>query len=209
MNGIECCLINLPIRSDRLRESLAQLAAISVTNPSITEAVYTPSNGAIGCAKSHACALSNFLSRSAAEYCLIFEDDIQIRNPSTFWNDVAHTLRSIENLDVVLLSSNAAFPIGSESVPGVYRVVNAQTTSAYLVSRSFAPTLVKKFFESANQIEKLIHKLSNKQVNHFYAPDMIWKELQLFGNFYAYLPPLIFQRESYSDIEQKIVSYGA
>ena len=67
---------------------------------------------------------------------------------------------------------------------------------------------IKLFFEAGNRLSALSLSTDKKIINHFYGHDMIWKTLQLEDNFWAFLPALCIQRESFSDIEQRVVAYG-
>ncbi|MCF8163524.1 MAG: glycosyltransferase family 25 protein [Polynucleobacter sp.] len=210
MINIDTFIISLKYREDRRLGALNQLAKIKL-NPDrvqFQDAKYTLRNGAIGCAMSQAYALSRFLFESNAEYCLIFEDDFEVLNPDNFSDTLANFLSSNNDWDVLMLASNVAVPISAPKHPNVFRVVHAQTASAYLVKRHYAPTLVKTFYEAADYLSSRYLTMDTKTQNYFYAIDMIWKPLQLEANFYAFLPQLVRQRESYSDIENKLVSYG-
>jgi GR25 family glycosyltransferase involved in LPS biosynthesis len=202
-------ILNLPHRLDRKEECLALIKSSGI-NPDFVEfieASYTPRNGAIGCAQTHAFALSKFLFETEAPFCLILEDDFQIKNPETFLHDLSPVVLKPNFWDVLLLSSNAA--LGSKTeIPNIHKVINSQTCSAYLVTRDYAPSLIKVFYESANFLSKNLLTLENRIAKHFYAPDMLWKHNQQYDNFMAFLPQLIHQRESFSDIEGSVKKYG-
>jgi GR25 family glycosyltransferase involved in LPS biosynthesis len=210
MINIDTFIISLKHREDRRLEALNQISKIKL-NPErvqFQDAKYTLRNGAIGCAFSQAFALSKFLFESNAEYCLIFEDDFEVLNPENFADTLIGFLTSREDWDVLLLASNLAVPISGQVHPNVFRVAHAQTASAYIVKRNYAPTLIKTFYEAADYLSSRYLALDTKTQNYFYALDMLWKPLQLKDNFLAYLPQLVRQRESYSDIENQSVSYG-
>ena len=210
MVNIDTFVISLRHREDRRLEVLNQLSKLKFNPDSVQflDAKYTLRNGAIGCAYSQAFALSKFLFDSNSEYCLVFEDDFEVINPDNFVDTLFGYLTNHDEWDVLLLSSNVAVPISSQVHPGVFRVAHAQTASAYLVKRHYAPTLIKTFYEAANYLSSRYLALDAKTQNYFYAIDMMWKPLQLEDNFYAFLPQLVRQRESYSDIENQRVSYG-
>jgi GR25 family glycosyltransferase involved in LPS biosynthesis len=210
MLSIDTYVINMKSRSDR-REQVSSEISKARLNPELVkfiDAKYTPRNGAIGCALSHAKALSEFLFNSNSEYGLFLEDDFEIINQEEFYAAVASIMTAADNWDVLLLASNVAAPICNTSLPNVFKVVHAQTTCAYLVKRKYAPTLVRTFFECAEYLSANYLSLETKTLNYLSAIDMAWKPLQLSANFYACLPPLARQRESYSDIENKNVLYG-
>jgi len=201
-------ILNLPHRSDRKKDCLLQISAAGLNEKFVhfIDAKYTPRNGAIGCSLSHAFALSKFLFETDAPFCLILEDDFEIKNPATFFNDLNCVILKKDFWDVLLLASNAA--VGFEThIPKVYRAINAQTTSAYIVRREYAPTLIKVFYESANFLSQNFLQLENNIAKHFYALDMLWKHHQQYDKFMAFMPQLIHQRESYSDVENSVKDY--
>ena len=208
--NIDTYLISLESRKDRRDESLFNLEEIGINKKfiNIINALYTPSNGAIGCAKTHAFALSNFLFYSDSDYCLILEDDFAPLDIEKFKSGLKNVLTSDLDWDVVMLASNMAVPLEASTVPGLFKVINAQTASAYLVSRKFAPVLTRLFYESGNNNSQYLKTLDRKTCNHFFAIDMIWKNLQLTNKFFAFLPQISVQRPSFSDIEKKLVNYG-
>jgi GR25 family glycosyltransferase involved in LPS biosynthesis len=210
MINIDTYIISLKHREDRRLDAEIQLAKLQL-NPDRVQfinAKYTLRNGAIGCALSQAFALSTFLYESNSEYCLIFEDDFEVLNTDDFPDTISSFLTNCDSWDVALLASNLAVPISGSVYPNVFRIAHAQTASAYLVKRSYAPTLIKTFYEAAEYLSSRYLSLDTKTQNYLYAIDMLWKPLQLEANFYAFLPKLVRQRESYSDIENQHVFYG-
>ena len=208
--NIDTYLISLKNRPDRRQASLLELKKLGINEEfiKIIDAQYTASNGAIGCANSHGFTLSKFLFESDADYCLILEDDFECIDEIVFKDSIKKILTSDVDWDVVLLASNMTVPLQATTIQNLFKVINAQTTSAYLVKRKFCPTLIKIFYESAYKNSESLKVLDNKTANHFFAIDMSWKQLQLQHNFLAFLPQLIRQRDSYSEIENKEVSYG-
>jgi GR25 family glycosyltransferase involved in LPS biosynthesis len=202
-------LINLRERNDRYLESLLEFKKIGLKESDFTriEAKKTL-NGAEGCALSHAFTLANFLFTTQCEFCLILEDDFEIKNPASFTSDIKILLNKGMLWDVLLLASNASVAIKKTVYENVYRVVHAQTTSAYIVRRDFAPSLIKKFYESAGHIRETTAILPHQDQRFLFAPDILWKELQLNYHFLAYLPQITKQRKSFSDVENKITDYN-
>ena len=203
-------VINLPHRKDRRAEAEKELKKIGLCEDLIEflPAKMTMRNGLIGCGYSHAFALSKFLFESEGDACVIFEDDFHVVDPDNFVERTADVLAVEDGWDVLFLASNQAIPVAPTKFPGVFKVHNAQTASAYVVRRSYAPKLIKLFFEAGNRLSALSLSMDKKIINHFYGHDMIWKTLQLEDNYWAFLPALCIQRESFSDIEQRVVSYG-
>lgn len=201
-------ILNLPHRADRKQECLTQIDSTGLNKELVEfiEAKYTPRNGAIGCSLTHAFALSKFLFETEAPFCLILEDDFQIKDSATFINDLKPAILKKDFWDVLLLASNAAVGFKTE-LPNVYRAINAQTTSAYLVKREYAPTLIKTFYESANFLSKNFLQIENNLAKHFFALDMLWKYHQQYDKFMAFIPQIIYQRESFSDVENSVKDY--
>jgi len=176
----------------------------------VIEAQYSPRNGSIGCASSHAFALATFLFRTDADFCLIVEDDFQIREGDYLEAEkkIKNILLSDTDWDVVLLSSNQAIPVKSTQIAGLFKVINAQTTGAYLISRRYAPELIKLFDHSANLISSSFFNMDIGAQKYFYALDMLWKNEQIYREYMAFLPSISIQAESFSDIENKVTNYG-
>lgn len=210
MLSIDTFIISLKSRLDRQEQVESQLGRIGLNRELVRfqEAKFTPRNGAIGCALSHAYAMSRFMFESNSEYGLFFEDDFEVLKPDTFQQSLSECLTNFHEWDVLMLASNVAVPVSGAVHPNVFRVIHAQTASAYLVKRTYAPTLIKAFYEASEYMSRNYFRLDTKSLNYFYAIDMIWKPLQHEGRYYAFLPQIVRQRESYSDIENKQVAYG-
>jgi GR25 family glycosyltransferase involved in LPS biosynthesis len=200
--NVDVFVINLPHRSDRKQLCLREIAELGFNGNlvRVIEGQYTPRNGAIGCAATHAFGLSRFLFESDASLCLVVEDDFAVDDKSAFRQSLAGVLTQPDEWDVLLVASKQAVPISATRFPNVYRVVNAQTTSAYLVTRKYAPTLIRVFYEAANNLSSAFLSLDDAPLRHLFALDMAWKPLQTTDCFLAFLPQLSYQRESYSDV---------
>ena len=90
------------------------------------------------------------------------------------------------------------------------RVLNAQTMSGYLVGRSYASRLIESHFKSAELLRRYRHlpEPNRHIVIAMSSCDALWKRLQFDDRFWAAFPPMIRQRPSFSDIEQRTVDYG-
>jgi GR25 family glycosyltransferase involved in LPS biosynthesis len=209
MLNVPTYVINLRHRADRRTRVLHELGAagVNLSHVRLVEAQRSMRNGAIGCAASHAFALSRFLFESDAPSCWMVEDDFQMKEPARI-AELGPILLRHEEWDVMLLACNVPYAVAETSLPGVYRVHNAQTTSSYVVTRRYAPTLIRLFFEAAERMSSSALLFEKSAQKHFYAIDMAWKELQIRDRFFAVIPQLSHQTDSYSDVEQKDVSYG-
>jgi hypothetical protein len=205
-------IIHLPHRSDRRAQCDAELAALGIAPAQVDffPAKRVDGLGAMGCALSHAMALTRFLFEDERPFILMLEDDFEVRHKAGFGANLQGLLGLQAQWDVFLLAHNEAVPIGSLGQSPVVRVIGAQTTSAYVVQRSFAPRLIRCFLESAEQLRQLRRLPAPvlRAAQHHIAPDMAWKALQTEARFLATRPALSVQRTSFSDIEGKVVDYG-
>lgn len=209
-NQLEIKIINLLHRNDRREESLIELKKINLNKSDIFhEAKFVPEHGAIGCALSHSKVLFDFMHNTNKNVLMTLEDDFEINDEINFIKTLNDVINSNEPWDVFLLGHNQAIPIEITSIEGVNRVINAQTTSGYLVKRKYAPILLMNFLESANKLNQYKNlPTPNKELAvSILAMDIYWKKLQLKDNFIAAIPALIKQRKSYSDIYKDVVDY--
>jgi GR25 family glycosyltransferase involved in LPS biosynthesis len=168
-------------------------------------AIYTKGFGALGCAHSHIKALETFLASSFST-CAIFEDDFQFILEKEYLN---HILREIYTqtieFDILLLAGNIVEEKESE-YPFLRRVVEAQTTAGYILTKSFAKILLKNFQESAYLLYEYYTNHQIKVEN--FCIDRHWKALQQRYRWFTLFPKTGIQRESYSDIEERVTKYG-
>ena len=205
-------IINLAHRQDRKEESRKEMAALGwgETDYSFFTARHMPEAPARGCALSHAKAIADFLFMEEKPFLLVLEDDFTIRAGSEFIASVTAATSQAGFWDVFLLAHNAAIPIARAPVKDAYRVVNAQTASAYLVGRLYASKLMEVFFRSAEMQDRVknIPSPAREIASSLFRCDMLWKQLQENDRFCAHIPAVSAQRPSYSDIEKKMVDYG-
>lgn len=212
IDRIHLKVINLPHRADRRQECIAELSKVGV--PAADEIFFAaksePDLGALGCALSHAKALSDFLFSSDKPFALIFEDDFSIRDAPAFVKTVNEFCGRDFLWDVFLLGHNSAVPIEPTHFENAVRVVNSQTASGYLVGRLYAIKLIDYFFRSAELLRRYqyLPEPNRTITKSFFSCDILWKELQIKDRFVIPLPSLIVQRPSYSDIEKRDVNYG-
>ena len=203
-------IINLAHRADRKEECRKEMAALGwdESHYSFFTARHMPEAPARGCAFSHGKAIADFLFAEEKPFLLVLEDDFTIRGD--FLASVTAATSQPGFWDVFLLAHNAAIPIARSPVKDAYRVVNAQTASAYLVGRLYASRLMEIFFRSAEMQDRVrnIPSPAREIASSLFRCDMLWKQLQENDRFCAQIPAVIAQRPSYSDIEKKMVDYG-
>ena len=85
------------------------------------------------------------------------------------------------------------------------RVKNTQTTTCYIVKKTFVKTLLDNFKENLSRWEE--EGKYDRITYHKYALDQYWKKLQPTHRFLTYKLKVCSQIKSYSDIEKRVVDY--
>jgi GR25 family glycosyltransferase involved in LPS biosynthesis len=195
--------INLDTRTDRryLIESQLNRMGLTFTRiPGVKDKF-----GALGCSKAHANALEtaqmDCLAHPSWKHILIVEDDAFFHcNKDQFHTQLNKFKRLHWNWDILMLAG-VAKDYQQTDVDFVLRIYDAQTTAAYVVNTSYLPTLL-------NNIQEGIGFLNGANVPiHDYCLDIYWKSLQKQDKWFALYPFLVHQRDDFSDIEQRDVSY--
>lgn len=199
--------INLDHRTDRLKQFEEEMKRFGIPTEKLhrISGIYKPEIGELGCSRSHIKALSTFLE-SPHKNCIIFEDDFifnQDINYSFFL--LRHLFQRNQDFDLVMLAGNIMKEEQTDS-PFLHRVLDGQTTSAYLLTKEFATKLLDNFTAGADKLEDWFNE--HKSPKHEYCLDIYWKELQVESKWFVIHPKLGYQRESYSDIQKKILNYG-
>ena len=191
--------INLMHREDRKAQVIAELAKLDICGNRFN-AVKT-ANGAIGCTISHLKCLEQ-ADANNWPYVFVCEDDILFLNPALVRANVDQLLATVgDNWDVLILGGNAVppyQPIGNFAV----KVVNCQTTTGYIVRRSFYKPLIENIREGLAQF------MRNPKDKRQFAIDIYWKRLQASHRWYMIVPPTVIQREGFSDVESRDTNYA-
>ena len=189
--------INLDYRVDRNIQISRELKSFN-TNYNRLSATYNE-KGYLGCTMSHIRSLE-YAIENKLNNIIIFEDDFKFtRNKNLVSGEIMLFMNTVEDWDVLLLASNEEKREQYNNI--VDKVTNAQTTSAYLVNKNYYQKLLNHFKIGYNFLEKT--DISNK-----YAIDQYWKLLQETDNWFILRHKAGVQRESYSDIDGKVVDYG-
>ena len=194
--------INLENRKDRNKEIVEELNKYDIPINKIKRInAVKHKRGEIGCTNSHINTLKKFIN-SNYENCIIFEDDFKFLVSKEIFKD---TLNKIFNnnvdFDIIMLSGNIINQTNTK-YNFLYKVLEAQTSSGYLISKKFAPILLNNLIES----EKLLRE-HNPDYYGIYGLDQYWKKIQPNNNWFITNPKLGIQRESYSDILKVNVNY--
>jgi hypothetical protein len=188
--------INLDKRLDRKEQIMSELNKLKPAER--VPGVYIEDFGALGCTYSHIECLNRFI-KSGKPHCIIFEDDFMFKDINCI-----ETLDNFFNLnidyDVCMLSIGSG--ILEDTDYSLKKVISGQTTSGYIVNKSFAQTLLNNYIEGA-ELLKTTQNLS------LYSIDQYWKKLQPQNKWYVFSPTLGIQRPSYSDITKQFEDYNA
>ncbi len=190
--------INLEQREDRLKHAKEEFKKMGI-NAQRFNAVKLAS-GAVGCTMSHIKCLELAKERNY-DQVFICEDDITFTNPELLKKNLRKFYENKEiQWDVLIIGGNAVPPyINIDNY--CVRILNCQTTTGYVVKKSFYDTLISNMKEG---VTKLMKEPNNKRM---YAIDMYWKPLQMQNYWYMITPPTVTQYENYSDIEGKNLNY--
>jgi hypothetical protein len=146
----------------------------------------------MGCVRSHIRALEYGLAQGWPRFA-VAEDDLE------FIGDT-RVLQQLPDCDV-FLPSTGAFNRTVVKSGEFYTVLRSQTSSSYIVTSSYAEQILRVFRESMIMLKQY------PMQRYKYALDIMWCTLQPEGKWLTIMPPIARQRESYSDIEQRVTRY--
>lgn len=191
--------INLEHRTDRLEHVKIELAKLGINGERVN--AVKAKVGAIGCTLSHVRCIEMAKQRDY-EYVFICEDDITFTNPTLLLENLKKFREDNLTWDMIIIGGNNVPPYMKINDHCV-RVFYCQTTTGYIIRKSYYDTLLKNFKESAN----LLMKHPTEEGKKKYALDIYWKRLQIQDFWYMIIPPTVSQYENYSDIEEKNTNY--
>ena len=204
MTDIDAILyINLAHRVDRKEHILYEINKLGKDSSYIHRIDAVNCNpGGLGCSLSHVKALQYALDHPEWKTVLILEDDFTFRS-----NNSDEIIKAIDELshnvtfDVCQLSYNPSGAFTDTHYSNIKKIVHAMTSSSYLITQTYIPTLLQNVIESSSDM-----KINGKQ--HRNCIDVYWNTLQHHGNWYCPFPAIGYQYDNYSDIEKSHVSYG-
>lgn len=142
----------------------------------------------------------------------VCEDDIAFLEDGTVVREYIEAfLRS--DADVLCLGYNSYKHMDYDAV--FYRTVDCQTTPCYIIKSPAAMADLKKLWSEVlvcrqSHTTHPYERMYNGMMIHnqdFYCADQCWKILQQRYKFVIPKRRCVYQREGYSDIEQRIVNY--
>jgi len=190
--------INLEHRTDRLEHALSEFKKMDINAERVN--AIRPKSGAVGCTMSHIKCLE-LAKKREYEYVFICEDDITFTNPDLLKENMKKFVENKEiQWDMLIVGGNNVPPYQQVS-DYCARVFNCQTTTGYVVKKSFYDPLIQNFKEGVQQL------VSHPDNAKMFALDIYWKRLQMQYFWYMITPPTVTQYENYSDIENKPTNY--
>jgi len=187
--------INLDKRTDRRKEIEGELRRMGIEKFKRFPAV-KHKDGAVGCAYSHLNVLKE-AKKKDYKNVLILEDDFEFTvSKEEFWK----LMEATKGLDYDVIMLGYALNKHEDFNDTFYKVLDAQTASAYLVNSGFYDTLIKNLEEAVAKFEKTGH-------HWLYANDQCWKSLQPISKWYAFRTRIGKQRPSHSDNRDEKVNY--
>jgi glycosyl transferase, family 25 len=188
--------INLEHRKDRLLEIQSELEKMNLKAERFN-AVKAPYGG-VGCMKSHIEVLKMAKERGYNSVLILEDDFMFLVDRETFWKELKNIEAKSIDYDVIMLGCNLmkAYMFDDQ----LYKVLEAQTTSGYIVHSRMYDKLIETFTKNIPILEKT--------KAHEAHCDQCWKVFQPEGRWFTFRNRIGIQRLSYSDIENRVVSYG-
>jgi glycosyl transferase family 25 len=190
--------INLEHRVDRKVQVEEELKTIGIKAERFN--AIKMENGAIGCSMSHLKILQDAVANKL-DHLLIVEDDITFLKPEVFKTQINKFFELHgNNWDVILLAGNNMPPYKPIDDTCI-QVSKCQTTTGYLVNGHYIKVLMQN-------VKLGVTNLISKPSQHStFAIDKFWFILQQASRWFLITPLTVVQREGYSDIEKRVISY--
>ena len=203
MQHIDAILyINLAHRIDRNEHIIQEINKLCTDPLKIHRIDAIKHNeGALGCGLSHIKTLEYILEHPEWKTVLILEDDFTFKS-TTIEKTINELFQTFPYMDVGLLSYNHTELKCTDTIHPLFKKITySQTTSSYIIRQSYVPKLLQNMKESTEDIKK-----NGKR--HENCIDIYWTKLQPEANWIAVYPAIGYQYDNYSDIENRITTYG-
>ena len=182
--------INLEHRTDRRAEIEGELDKMGLAHSfERFPAIRHETIGGVGCGRSHIEVLK-LAKEHGYKQILVLEDEFMFTVDKHEFEQGLAQLSSIP-FDVCLLSYNLQGSRETE-YPFLKKVLEAQTTSGYIINSHYYDALIQVFSDAVIGFE-------HTNYHWIYAIDVAWKTLQSRDTWYCVSPRLGKQRPSYSD----------
>ena len=190
-------VINLDRRVDRMDEIEAELARVELPFERFPAIERKP--GILGCGLSHLAVLKEARRRKLKNVLILEDDFMFLVSKEEFWRMITLFFESGEKYDVLMLSYNEQHVKGH--TPALWKILEAQTASGYIVNASMYDRLIGLY-------EEAMPLLESTGKHWIYANDQIWKKLQPWVNWFAFRVRVGRQRPSYSDNSEAFMDHG-
>jgi glycosyl transferase family 25 len=190
--------INLADREDRKNHIESEFRKLGWDDVTRLDAIRNK-DGRVGCALSHLKILT-IAKEKELPYVAIFEDDAQIVEKQRFKKIFTRIMEIDINYDVYMLAGNIRGET-KQIAPFTHTCNKAFCGTAYIVKKHYYDTLINTI---KNGILGLMKHPKIRGVNEI---DTCWFKLQSSDNWVIMRPRMITQLASYSDIENRNVSY--
>ena len=183
--------INLDHRKDRREEFENEVKLMNWEDKAERFEAIKNNIGIVGAGYSHTNVLK-LAKQRGYKNVLICEDDFTLLvDKETLEKELTNFFDNHKDFDVCMLAYNL---IRHEEIPGscVNKVIEAQTSTAYIVNAKFYDPLIQLFEHSIPMLERTHH-------HWIYANDQCWKPLQPISNWYSFKIRIGRQRPSFSD----------
>jgi len=170
-----------------------ELLKIGIDNPNRFPAIKTEM-GIVGCCLSHMRCVQEAMHKDL-DYICIFEDDIIIKRPELLMRKVKKLINN--DWDCLLLSGNNFKPY--VEYEDYIKVSKCFCLSSYIIKKHY----YQRYLDNLNEGLKLLLQSGDRQ----YSLDYYNHKLQREDTWYLLTPLCIYQKEDYSDIENRNVDY--
>jgi glycosyl transferase family 25 len=188
--------INLNHRKDRLKQINEEFTKMGFPSSKIKriDAVHEKYNGHIGCCKSHINVMNEIINNDY-EYTMVFEDDFVFSVDKKTLDSKMNTFfkEYNDNWDIIQLAS-VYTTLDDTKVDYIKKVNKASTSSAYIINRPFAKTLLMDLQQSLalmmsdmQKFNKSNNKLKKKHITN-HALDQHWYGLQKKSRWFLFKP---------------------
>ena len=208
--------INLKDRVDRNENILKQFKWYPKEKLIRVDAI-KHNDGATGCGLSHIKALKLALNdNSKLEYSMIVEDDLEfLYNNNEISEYLKNMIKSDVYWNVITLTCFCSPKFNnlcevSTNFNYLNKVIECNTTTGYIIRKSYIPYLLKSFKNAMEWRErKNIFNDNLSGLNNFSSTciDQVWKKLQK-NNWYSPKIKIATQLLGFSDIEGKDINYN-
>lgn len=193
--------INLEKRPDRKMQIEVELDNFGLSYERFN-AIETE-DGCIGCAISHLQVLKLAKERGYKNVLILEDDFTFLVSKEVFEYEINLFFEKYENnYDVCMISYLVIQHEIITEQSNMNKILEAQTTSGYIVNAAYFDKLIELYEESNRLLEQT-------RMHWIYANDQIWKKYQPIDNWYYFKTRLGKQRAGYSDLFNQYVDYGA